>query len=103
VADTPRLAALVVEGEGEAPLEVDSGAPSAEDRVSSAQELALVERALDQLTPKKRVAFILRVVDDLSLKEIAEQVGATVFTVAQRIRHADRELRRLLERGRPSA
>jgi DNA-directed RNA polymerase specialized sigma24 family protein len=42
-------------------------------------------------------------VDNLSLKEIAEQVGATVFTVAQRLRHADRELHHHLEqpgRGR---
>jgi RNA polymerase sigma-70 factor (ECF subfamily) len=103
VIEAPRLAPLALEGESEHPLEVGSGAPSPEERVGCAQELALIERALDQLTPKKRVAFILRVVDDLSLKEIAEQVGATVFTVAQRIRHADRELRRLLERGRWSA
>ena len=102
VVDAPRLASLLGDGEAEVPLEVGSGAPSAEDRVSSAQELALVERALDQLTPKKRVAFILRVVEDLSLKEVAEQVGATVFTVAQRVRHADRELRRLMARGRPT-
>ena len=100
VVEAPRLASLVIEGEAESLPEVGSGAPSPEDRVSCAQELALIERALDQLMPKKRVAFILRVVDDLSLKEIAEQVGATVFTVAQRIRHADRELRRLIERGR---
>ena len=54
------------------------------------------ERALDRLTPKKRIAFVLRVADNLSLKEIAAQTGATVFTVAQRLRHADRELRRLM-------
>jgi DNA-directed RNA polymerase specialized sigma24 family protein len=39
----------------------------------------------------------LRVVEGLSLKEIADQVGATVFTVAQRIRHADREIHRSIE------
>jgi RNA polymerase sigma-70 factor (ECF subfamily) len=79
-----------------------SNAPSPEDRVGHAQELALIERALDQLTPKKRIAFVLRVADNLSLKEIAEQMGATVFTVAQRLRHADRELRRLLAKARRS-
>ena len=77
-----------------------SGAPSPEERLGHAQELALVEEALEKLTPKKRIAFLLRVVDNLSLKEIAEQVGATVFTVAQRLRHADRELHRHLARGR---
>lgn len=73
-----------------------SPAPSPEERVSQAQELALVERALDRLTPKKRIAFVLRMADNLSLKEIAAQTGATVFTVAQRLRHADRELRHLM-------
>jgi RNA polymerase sigma-70 factor (ECF subfamily) len=77
-----------------------SGAPSPEDRLVHAQELALVDEALEKLTPKKRIAFVLRVVDNLSLKEIAEQVGATVFTVAQRLRHADRELHRHLAHGR---
>jgi RNA polymerase sigma-70 factor (ECF subfamily) len=75
-------------------------APSPEERVGHAQELALVEEALEKLAPKKRIAFLLRMVDNLSLKEIAEQVGATVFTVAQRLRHADRELHRHLERAR---
>jgi RNA polymerase sigma-70 factor (ECF subfamily) len=76
-----------------------STAASPEERVSHAQELALVEEALEKLAPKKRIAFLLRMVDNLSLKEIAEQVGATVFTVAQRLRHADRELHRHLERA----
>ncbi|HEY8925265.1 MAG TPA: sigma-70 family RNA polymerase sigma factor, partial [Polyangia bacterium] len=80
--------------------ELSSGTPSPEERLGHAQELALVEQALEKLTPKKRIAFLLRVVDNLSLKEIADQVGATVFTVAQRLRHADRELQRHLARGK---
>jgi RNA polymerase sigma-70 factor (ECF subfamily) len=93
VVDAPGLSAFESD-DARAP---GSGAPSPEDRVGHAQELALIEQALDQLKPKKRIAFVLRVVDNLSLREIAEQTGATVFTVAQRLRHADRELRRLLE------
>ena len=80
--------------------ELRSAAPSPEERVGHAQELALIAEALEKLAPKKRIAFLLRMVDNLSLKEIAEQVGATVFTVAQRLRHADRELHRHLERPR---
>jgi RNA polymerase sigma-70 factor (ECF subfamily) len=95
VVDSPNLSAFGPDDPG-APR---SDAPSPEDRVGQAQELALIERALDQLKPKKRIAFVLRVVENLSLKEIAEQTGATVFTVAQRLRHADRELRRLTARG----
>jgi RNA polymerase sigma-70 factor, ECF subfamily len=96
VVDSPGLLAL----ERDHARMPRSNAPSPEDRVGHAQELALIERALDQLTPKKRIAFVLRVADNLSLKEIAEQTGATVFTVAQRLRHADRELRHLLARAR---
>jgi RNA polymerase sigma-70 factor (ECF subfamily) len=96
VVDSPGLLAL----ESDHARMPRSNAPSPEDRVGHAQELALIERALDQLTPKKRIAFVLRVADNLSLKEIAEQTGATVFTVAQRLRHADRELRDLLARAR---
>jgi RNA polymerase sigma-70 factor (ECF subfamily) len=96
VVDSPGLLAL----ESDQARMPRSTAPSPEDRVGDAQELALIERALDQLTPKKRIAFVLRVADNLSLKEIAEQTGATVFTVAQRLRHADRELRDLLARSR---
>ena len=54
-------------------------------------------QAIERLSPKKRIAYLLRVVEELSLKEIGDQVGATVFTVAQRIRHADREIRRSLQ------
>jgi RNA polymerase sigma-70 factor (ECF subfamily) len=96
VVESPRVFAVG----SETPGEPRSSAPSPEDRVSHAQELALVHQALDRLTPKKRVAFLLRVVEDLSLKEIAAQVGASVFTVAQRLRHANRELHRFLDRAR---
>jgi RNA polymerase sigma-70 factor (ECF subfamily) len=96
VVDSPGLCAFGPD-DADAPR---SGEPSPEDRVGQAQELALIERALDQLKPKKRIAFVLRVVDDLSLREIAEQTGASVFTVAQRLRHADRELRRLTAQAR---
>jgi RNA polymerase sigma-70 factor (ECF subfamily) len=84
-------------GTEEQALEAVALASSPEDRVRVRQELALVGQALERLSPKKRIAYLLRVVDELSLKEIGEQVGATVFTVAQRIRHADREIRRFLE------
>ncbi len=81
-------------------IEVDAHAPSPEDRVRARQELALVRQAIEGLSPKKRIAYLLRVVEGLSLKEIADQVGSNVFAVAQRIRHADREIHRFME-GKP--
>lgn len=57
---------------------------------------AAVERALQCLSPKKRIAFILRELKGLSAKEIAEIVGAPVLTVRTRVFYARREFYRLL-------
>jgi RNA polymerase sigma-70 factor, ECF subfamily len=67
---------------------------SAEER----QQMANVFELLDRIKPKKRVAFLLRVVEGLSLEEVAEIVNASVPTVAQRVRHAAIELRALQAR-----
>lgn len=67
-------------------------APSPEGSALGDEKAALLARCLDQLKPKKRIAFVLRVVEGLTLKEISEQVDASVHTVAQRIRHARMEL-----------
>jgi RNA polymerase sigma-70 factor (ECF subfamily) len=67
---------------------------SAQQRQQVANALELLER----IKPKKRVAFLLRVVEGLSLEEVAEVVEASVPTVAQRVRHASMELRALQAR-----
>ena len=85
------------EGTDAQAIEAVALAASPEDCVRVRQELAVVWQAIERLSPKKRIAYLLRVVEELSLKEIGEQVGATVFTVAQRIRHADREIRHFLQ------
>ena len=56
-------------------------------------------RCLDRLKPKKRVAFLLRVVEGLSIEEIAEQVNAEPAAVSQRILYAQRELVAMMRRG----
>lgn len=66
--------------------------PSPERQAQGSEDAALFWRSLEQLTPKKRIALVLRVVEGLSLKQISQQVGASVDTVAQRIRHGKREL-----------
>ncbi|HXI59495.1 MAG TPA: sigma-70 family RNA polymerase sigma factor [Polyangia bacterium] len=76
---------------------------SPEQRVAERQRLARTFAALDRLKPKKRIAFLLRVVEGLSLDEIAELTDATPAAVAQRVRHAHRELKAMTERPRPSA
>jgi RNA polymerase sigma-70 factor, ECF subfamily len=71
---------------------------SPEARAVERQRLALTLSLLDRIKPKKRIAFLLRVVEGLSLEEIAEIVEARPAAVAQRVRHAHRELDRLLEK-----
>lgn len=78
-------------------LLVGAGA-SPEQRTQERQQLALIWSLLDRIKPKKRVAFVLRVIEELPLDEVAEQVGASVATVAQRVRHAHEELQDLLAR-----
>jgi RNA polymerase sigma-70 factor (ECF subfamily) len=73
----------------------DAGA-SPEQQAEQRQRMALVWSLLDRIKAKKRVAFVLRVVEGLSLEEVAELVGATVPTVAQRVRHAHDELQKML-------
>ena len=64
------------------------------------EELARALRLLAGLKPKKRIAYVLRVVEGLSLDEIGALVGATAPAVGQRIKHAQRELAAMVERER---
>ena len=76
---------------------VDANA-SPEVRAAERQRLAVTFALLDRIKPKKRIAFLLRVVDGLSLEEIGELTGASAAAVAQRVRHAHRELQALAAR-----
>ena len=71
---------------------------SPEALVTSREELARVFACLVRIKPKKRIAFLLRVVDGLSFEEIGMLVDATPETVAKRVQHGQRELDALLAR-----
>jgi RNA polymerase sigma-70 factor (ECF subfamily) len=75
-------------------------AASPEARAVQRERLAVTSALLDRLKPKKRIAFVLRVVEGLSLEEIAILVDATPAAVAQRVRHAHAEIEALLARRR---
>jgi RNA polymerase sigma-70 factor (ECF subfamily) len=77
---------------------VPDAASTPEQTAERRERVATALDLLDRLKPKKRVAFLLRVVEGLSLEEVAAAVDATVPTVAQRVRHAQRELQALRER-----
>jgi RNA polymerase sigma-70 factor (ECF subfamily) len=57
---------------------------------------AALERAIALLPPRRREVFLLRVVHDLSYKEIAAVMGTSPQTVANQLSHALAFLRRQL-------
>ncbi len=59
--------------------------PSPEQRVSGQQELRRVGRLIALLPPKCREVFLLRRVDGLSQREIAERVGISENTVEKHV------------------
>jgi RNA polymerase sigma-70 factor, ECF subfamily len=71
---------------------------SPEQRAQQREELALLFELLGRLKPKKRIAFMLVVVEGMSYDEAATVVGAESPAVKQRVLAARRELDALLAR-----
>jgi RNA polymerase sigma-70 factor (ECF subfamily) len=71
---------------------------SPEGQLATREEVERVLACLARIKPKKRIAFLLRVVDGLSFADIAELVDATPEAVAKRVQHGQRELDALLAR-----
>lgn len=69
--------------------------PSPAERAQKRRELERAFELLGRLKPKKRIAFVLVVVQGMSLREAAEVVGATPDAVKQRVLHARRELEQM--------
>ena len=75
--------------------ELPGAAANPESIVSSAQDIALLDRALGDLPEEFREAIVLREIEDLSYKEIAATLDIPMGTVMSRIARA----RRLLLEG----
>jgi RNA polymerase sigma-70 factor (ECF subfamily) len=71
---------------------VEHVGPGLEDQVAARTDLARLLALLDQLSPKKRIAFILVAVEGCSLAEAAALIGARQEAVKQRALHARRDL-----------
>jgi RNA polymerase sigma-70 factor (ECF subfamily) len=69
---------------------VDDGS----DRQAEREE---IERALDELAPEQREAFVLKHVEQMSYEEMAEVTGAGVSALKMRVKRACERLRELLE------
>lgn len=63
-----------------------------EERTRRAQRVARVFAALEGISPKKRVALLLHVVDELTFEEIGALVGAKAEAAKKRAQHGLREL-----------
>lgn len=73
--------------------------PTPEANVRRRDEVRRVLAGLDRIKPKKRIAVILRVVEELTFEEIGALVDATPEAVAKRVQHGLRELGVVLARA----
>jgi RNA polymerase sigma-70 factor (ECF subfamily) len=77
----------------------DAGDPAMFDLAPrAAAELALLQRALATLSPKKRAAFVLIAIFELTADQAGRALGTFANTAASRYRHACAELKAYLSR-----
>jgi RNA polymerase sigma-70 factor (ECF subfamily) len=77
-------------------LEPESSDPGPERRVAAAEAGRATERALAELSPDERAAFVLRHVEGRSIAEISRLLGKRDNATKQSIFRAVRKLRRAL-------
>ena len=67
------------------------------DDVARSELRAGLDRALDRLSPEHRTVLLLREVDLLDYRQIADAAGVSIGTVMSRLFNARRHLRRLVK------
>ena len=72
---------------------------SPEQRARQRQELRRLFEHLEELSPKRRAAFVLVAVEGVPLEEAAVLLNANPPAIKQRVLEARRELSKVLERG----
>lgn len=75
-----------------------SSQPSPEQAAINASEQAMLSEAIGALTPAYREVIVLRELEELSYREIADIIGAPVGTVMSRLSRARTELRAQMTR-----
>lgn len=78
---------------------IDEQAPSQERQVGDAQRLRIVEQAIMELSSECREALLLRRIDGLRYKEIAQRLGISVSAVEKRIANALVDIQLYLRRN----
>lgn len=77
-------------------LETPAVAPGPLDGVLEGEARAVLAAAMDRLPAEQRAVFVLRVVEELSYKEIAEALDISIGTVMSRLSRAREKLREAL-------
>jgi len=89
------------DGEDDGPTKAErltDGRPNQEKHVAGLELRAHIQEALKQVSPELREAVILRDIEDMDYKDIAEVLGVPQGTVKSRISRGRAELARLLKR-----
>jgi RNA polymerase sigma factor (sigma-70 family) len=73
-------------------LNIPDDKPSSERALEGRQELRLLQTALDDLPPRCRQVVMMRRIEGLSQKEVAERLGISIDTVQTQIAKAMRLL-----------
>jgi len=81
-------------------IEVESNEPLADQKLSSKQEFKLFCQAVEQLPPKCRRAFTLRVIHKKSFKEVAQELDIAISTVEKHVLRGMRECQEFMERAK---
>jgi RNA polymerase sigma-70 factor (ECF subfamily) len=79
---------------------LEDQSPNPDDRLASKETQKMVQQALTHLSPDLREAVILRDLQDLDYKEIAQVLKVPEGTVKSRINRGRMELARLLSRNK---
>lgn len=72
-------------------VEIPAEGPTVEGEVRRAEGLAVLERVLDSMSPRKREVFVLHEIEELPGREIGEILGIPMFTVYSRLRSARKQ------------
>ncbi len=81
-----------------AALQVPAAGPSAEEALIGAGDQAMLRQALGELAPIFREVIVLREIEALSYRDIAELTGVPIGTVMSRLARARAELRKCITR-----